>query len=200
MNYITPRIVLASASPRRQEMLRWLNIEFEVRVPQVREVWHPEAPAGKTAIDLAVRKARKCRDRKALVVAMDTIVAIQRRKLGKPENAEEARAMLKLLSGRIHDVITGVALCWNGRLITGQARTHVEFRRINSAEIDWYVQMGEPYDKAGGYAIQGFGRIFVNRIDGCYYNVVGFPLALFQRLLRRLGLTILDLQRLSRNR
>ena len=195
-----PRIVLASASPRRQEMLRRLNIEFEVIVPQVHERWSPDASARATAIDLAVKKARKYRDRKALVIAMDTIVAIKKRKLGKPENSKEAKAMLELLNGRIHDVITGVALTWRGRLITGVAKTQVKFRRMTSAEIDWYVQTGEPFDKAGGYAIQGIGRIFVSRIDGCYYNVVGFPLALFQRLLRRFGLTILDLQGFSRNR
>ena len=125
---------------------------------------------------------------------MDTLVVMNRLKLGKPASAQDARAMLQLLSGREHQVVTGVALQWNGRVHADAAVTKVEFRRIHAREIDWYIDTGEPFDKAGAYAIQGLGRIFINRIEGCYYNVVGFPLTLFQRLLRRFGLTILDLQ------
>ena len=126
---------------------------------------------------------------------MDTLVVMNRLKLGKPGSEEEARAMLHLLSGRTHEVMTGVAIRWKDRMVSGVAMTEVEFRRVSEKEIDWYVATAEPYDKAGAYAIQGLGRIFINRINGCYYNVVGFPLTLFQILLKRLKLSILQLQR-----
>ena len=103
--------------------------------------------------------------------------------------------MLRLLSGRVHQVVTGVALQWKGQVYAEADVTKVKFRKIQAGEIDWYIDTGEPFDKAGAYAIQGVGRIFIERIQGCYYNVVGFPLTLFQRLLRRFDLTILNLQR-----
>lgn len=190
------KVVLASESPRRREMLRSLNVDFETFVPRIKESWRTDKNAREIARGLAIQKARKYRGRDdALVLAMDTLVVANRLKLGKPGDAEEARSMLRLLSGRTHQVITGVALTWKGTLLSDAAVTRVEFRPIRSHEIDWYIQTGEPFDKAGAYAIQGLGRIFINRIDGCYYNVVGFPLTLFQRLLRRFGLTILDLQK-----
>jgi septum formation protein len=178
-------------------MLLDLGIEFELFVPGVPEIWKPGDPVGRTAVRLATRKARKFRGKDALVIAMDTIVAIKKEKLGKPSSTNEAREMLEFLSGRTHDVITGCALTWNGRNISGMDKTRVEFRAITPSEIDWYISTGEPFGKAGAYAIQGVGRIFIKRIEGCYYNVVGFPLTLFQRLLRKWRLTILDLQRLS---
>jgi nucleoside triphosphate pyrophosphatase len=193
------RVVLASGSPRRQQMLLELGIRFEPFVSDIPEIWKPQDPAGRTAVQLARRKARKYQGKDALVIAMDTIVAIRRKKLGKPENAEEAKIMLEFLSGRTHDVITGCALRWNGRTISGMEKTCVEFRKIMPAEIDWYVETREPFGKAGGYAIQGLGRIFINSIEGCYYNVVGFPLTLFQRMLRRWHLSIFDLQSLPGN-
>lgn len=199
MNY-PARVVLASGSPRRQEMLDTLGIRFETFVSQVPELWRTEDPVGRTAVQLATRKARKYRGKDALVIAMDTIVAIKTEKLGKPTDPQEAEKMLQFLSGRTHDVVTGCALRWKGQTITGMDKTRVEFRDITPAEIDWYISTGEPFGKAGAYAIQGVGRIFINRIEGCYYNVVGFPLTLFQRLLRRWSLTILDLQRLSSDR
>jgi septum formation protein len=176
-------------------MLRSLNVDFETFDPRIKESWHTDKNAREIARDLAIQKARKYRGKNALVVAMDTLVVANRLKLGKPGDAEEARSMLRLLSGRTHQVITGVALTWKGRLLSDAAVTRVEFRPIRPREIDWYIRTGEPFDKAGAYAIQGLGRIFINSIDGCYYNVVGFPLTLFQRLLRRFGFTILDLQK-----
>jgi len=181
-------------------MLLDLNINFEVMVPDVKETWSDEAAVARTATDLAKKKARKCREKDSLIIAMDTIVAIRKKKLGKPKNPKEARTMLELLSGRTHEVVTGCALKWNDRIIAGADKTLVEFRKITAPEIDWYIESGEPFGKAGAYAIQGVGRIFISRIEGCYYNIVGFPLNLFQRLLQRWGLTILDLQRLSGNR
>jgi septum formation protein len=189
------RVVLASASPRRQEMLQALNIEFEICVPNVPERWTGKSNAARIACELAIAKVRKCGRHDALVIGMDTLVVIDRMKLGKPVDAQEAKEMLQSLSGKMHQVITGVALMWKRRVVSQAAVTEVQFRRIRSQEIDWYIQSGEPFDKAGAYAIQGLGRIFINRIDGCYYNVVGFPLAVFQRLLRRFELTIFDLQK-----
>jgi nucleoside triphosphate pyrophosphatase len=189
------KVILASASPRRQEMLRDLQIDFKVTIPNIKEKWSLHQSAHKVATELAIRKTKQIRDRGALVIGMDTLVVISRLKLGKPGNVEEARAMLQLLSGRTHQVITGVAMKWRGNTVSGVSVTKVRFRRIKEKEIEWYLESDEPYDKAGGYAIQGLARIFINRIDGCYYNVVGFPLTLFQILLRRLNLSILQLQR-----
>jgi septum formation protein len=189
------QVILASASPRRQEMLEALNIDFEIRVPNIQESWNARKSAARIACELAIAKTRKCRRKDALVIGMDTLVVIGQRKLGKPSDAEDARKMLQSLSGKTHQVITGVALMWKGRVVSQAAVTEVQFRRIRSQEIDWYIQSGEPFDKAGAYAIQGLGRIFIDRIHGCYYNVVGFPLTVFQRLLRRFGLTIFDLQK-----
>jgi septum formation protein len=189
------RVVLASASPRRQEMLQALNIDFQICVPDIPESWTGKRNACRIACELAIAKVRKCRRRDALVIGMDTLVVIGRMKLGKPVDAKEAKEMLQSLNGKTHQVITGVALMWKDRVVSQAAVTEVQFRRIRSHEIDWYIQSGEPFDKAGAYAIQGLGRIFINRIHGCYYNVVGFPLTVFQRLLRRFGLTIFNLQR-----
>jgi septum formation protein len=188
-------VILASASPRRQEMLQGLNIDFEVCVPNIQEKWDAGKNATRIACDLAIAKAKKCKRNYGLVIGMDTLVVIHRSKLGKPVDAKDAKKMLQLLSGKMHRVITGVALIWKGRVVSEAAVTKVQFRHIHAQEIDWYIQSGEPFDKAGAYAIQGLGRVFIDRIDGCYYNVVGFPLTIFQRLLRRFGLTILDLQR-----
>jgi septum formation protein len=188
-------VVLASESPRRQEMLESLNIDFQVCIPRIREKWNSGENPRKIATKLAVKKALKCKKRNALIIAMDTLVVVNRAILGKPADPQEAKAMLRLLGGRRHQVITGIALKWKGSVFSGTAVTQVEFRPLDPHEIDWYVETGEPFDKAGAYAIQGLGRIFIKRIDGCYYNVVGFPLTLFQRLLRRLGFTIFDLQR-----
>jgi len=193
-------VILASASPRRAEMLKDLSIPFKLFVPRVSEKLNKNASTRKTATDLAIKKCKKYKGVNSLVIGMDTIVAVNKMKLGKPENQEDAKGMLKLLNGRTHEVITGVALKWKGRLVTGTATTRVQFRKMKPHEIEWYVQTGEPFDKAGAYAIQGLGRIFIERIEGCYYNVVGFPLTLFQSLLLRFGLTIQDLQRFPRNR
>jgi len=176
-------------------MLRELKIDFQVVIPNIHEKWTVHQNARTVAKELAVQKINSIRNRNALVIGMDTLVVMNRLKLGKPASPENARAMLQLLSGRTHEVLTGVAIKWRGKIVSGVAVTKVQFRRISKKEIDWYLESEEPYDKAGAYAIQGLARIFINRIDGCYYNVVGFPLTLFQILLRRLNLSILQLQR-----
>jgi len=187
------RVILASASPRRREILRQIGIPFEVFVPPIREECSFFVDSRKLVMYLAGEKVRSCRASGALVIGMDTMVVAGKTKLGKPGNAAEAEKMLRLLSNRTHSVVTGVALSIRNRMVTDYERTRVRFRKLTRAEIRWYVQTGEPFDKAGAYAIQGAGSLFVNRIEGCYYNVVGFPLGCFQRTLQKLGYSIFDL-------
>lgn len=186
-------VTLASSSPRRQEILRQVGVPFEVFVPSIDEDCSHLVDARQTVMYLAGEKARSCRTSGSLVIGMDTIVVTGKTKLGKPADSSEAAEMLGLLSNRTHSVITGVALAIDNRMVMDYERTRVHFRKLASAEIQWYIQTGEPFDKAGAYAIQGFGSLFVNRIEGCYYNVVGFPLGCFQRALEKLGLQIFDL-------
>lgn len=174
-------------------MLRDLGIPFQAHNPRIREEWEGTAPPEEIAVELAVRKAQACYKNGTMVVGMDTVVVIDGSVLGKPEDATEAETMLRMLSNRTHRVITGVALLWKDRLETDIETTLVRVREIMPDEIRWYIECKEPYDKAGGYAIQGLGRVFISEIQGCYYNVVGFPLACFQRLLHRHGFRLRDL-------
>jgi septum formation protein len=184
------RIVLGSASPRRAELLRAAGIEFDVIHADVDETVHPgELP------DVYVRRvadAKACavaaRERARLVLAADTTVVIDGAMLGKPVNADDARRMLCLLSGRTHEVLTAVAVLgagMSGPLVEVE-HTEVEFAPLTEFEIDWYVATGEPRDKAGAYAIQGYASRFVTRIDGSYSNVVGLPIALVYQMLKGL--------------
>jgi len=188
-------LVLASASPRRKEVLRQLGIRFETVASSVEENWEDSDDPAHVTIQLAVKKVQECPVAADVVVGMDTLVVVGRRKLGKPRNASEAMEMLRALSNRMHQVITGVALRRGTRLVTDTEKTCVYFRKLTAREIDWYVKTGEPFGKAGAYAIQGLARIFINRIDGCYFNVVGFPIACFQRALGRLGLSVYSFMR-----
>lgn len=187
------RVILASSSPRRQEILRQVGVPFEVFVPTIKEECSLFVDARKTVMYLAGEKARSCRIPGALVIGMDTIVVAGSSKLGKPGDVQEAAKMLRLLSNRPHSVVTGVALAIDNRMIIDCERTRVHFRKLTRAEIRWYTQTGEPFDKAGAYAIQGFGGLFVSKIEGCYYNVVGFPLGCFQRALKKLGYHMFNL-------
>jgi len=178
-------IVLASRSPRRQEILRQAGIPFFVRAADV-----DEAPlADERPESYVVRLARE----KALVIeaavdetvlAADTTVVVGGQMFAKPATVREARHMLVHLSGRRHDVLTGICLRRGGRLITDWASTSVWFSRMTRREIAAYVASGEPMDKAGGYAIQGIASRYVERIEGCYFNVVGLPIAMVYRHLR----------------
>jgi len=179
------RIILASASPRRAELLRAAGIEFDILPADVDETAHPgERPEGYVR-RLAEEKARivAARARNYPVLAADTTVVVDGEMLAKPADDDDARRMLRALSGRAHEVITGVALLHRGRLETGVESTRVEFAAMKQAEIDWYVATGEPRDKAGAYAIQGYASRFITRIDGSYSNVVGLPIALVYQLL-----------------
>lgn len=184
-------LVLASGSPRRRELLQGLGLEFEVRPADIDETPFAGEVAGSYVLRLAEGKARAVARPGELVLAADTVVAIDGRLLGKPEDPADARRMLAELSGRAHQVLTGIALCDVDRalLLAQMEVTQVRFAVLDAAEIAWYVDSGEPLDKAGAYAIQGQGAIFVEAIEGSYSNVVGLPLALLYRLLRRMGWT-----------
>jgi len=175
------RLVLASASARRREILERLGFEFEVLVTGVEEEAQGCDDDERFAVMLAERKAREARSRRPekTIIAADTIVVCGGRRLGKPRDAAEAAAMLAMLSGREHEVITGIALIGpSGRSLARAERTKVYFRSLTPNEIALYVATGEPFGKAGAYAIQGFAAPFVERIDGCYFNVVGLPVRL----------------------
>jgi septum formation protein len=185
-------IVLASASPRRLELLRSLGIEVDVRPSAYGEPDDPQA----TPVELAIRHARAKLDdvlgsldsSKAVVVAADTVVDVDGVSLGKPRDAAEATRMLGSLSGRDHLVHTAFALHAPGhRRIEEHTTTRVRFYDLASGEIAAYVATGEPMDKAGGYGIQGAAASLVASIDGDYFSVMGFPLAAFVRAVRRLG-------------
>lgn len=184
-------IILASASPRRRELLGSLGVPFEVVVAGIDEKpWPGEMPAS-YALRNASEKAREVwtrGGRDALVLAADTIVVMDDHILEKPADADHARVMLRQLSGRSHEVITGVCLLQaRGDALHewGEAiRTAVHFRALGEAEISAYVATGEPMDKAGAYAIQGGAAAFVDGYDGSYSNVVGLPLETVERLLK----------------
>jgi len=182
-----PIIILASNSPRRGELLRQIGLSF-VTAPsavdeQVQAGESPESYAVRVALDKA--RAAAARAGSGVIIAADTIVVLGDRILGKPADRHDAELMLSLLSGRMHVVITGLAVidASQGKTVTGTSLTRVWFRNLSQDEIASYVMSGEPLDKAGAYGIQGKGALFVDKIEGCYFNVVGLPLSLLGELL-----------------
>jgi nucleoside triphosphate pyrophosphatase len=182
------RLVLASASPRRRELLAQLGVPFEVVTSDVPETPAPaESPAAfaqRVARDKAAEVARRCPE--ALVLAADTVVAVEGAIFGKPRDRADARRMLEALSGRTHVVLTAVAL----RTPAGDVeelvvRSAVEFRALTAREIENYLDGSEPFDKAGAYAVQGEAQRFVVQVRGSYTNVVGLPVDQVRELLRR---------------
>jgi len=183
-----PQVVLASASPRRRELLRLVGIEHTVIPADIDEDYPPgEAPAV-YAERLAREKAGAIDRADAVVIGSDTIVVVDGDVLGKPRDREQAVAMLRRLSGRAHVVMTGVAVAWRGRMSSGVEEVSVTFRALSDDEIRRYVETGEPMDKAGAYGIQGFGATIVDRVDGDYFAVMGLPLNRLVRHCRALGL------------
>lgn len=185
------RIILASASPRRAELLTSLGVSYEAVRSDIDERPHSdESPPDyimRLARAKAIAVARKYE--KGLVIGADTIVVLDGRLLGKPQDNADAKRMLESLSGRWHVVMTGVALYDSAtrREMADYSKTLVRFASLSEKEIDWYIGCGEHEDKAGAYAIQGRGGMFVEEIAGNYHNVVGLPLPLVYRLARRLG-------------
>lgn len=175
-------LVLASQSPRRAEILRQAGIPFVVRAVPVDETPIPAETPEDYVRRLAEAKARAVpADASEIVLAADTTVVVDREILGKPVDAADARRMLALLSGRRHEVMTGICLCRGEKQICDYAVTAVWFAPMSAREIDDYVASGEPMDKAGAYAAQGAASKFIPRIEGCYFNVVGLPIALVYR-------------------
>jgi septum formation protein len=182
-------LILASASSRRAELLAAAGFAFDVMPVEIDErVLPSERPADHVS-RLALAKAREIARRNSgrPVLGADTVVVVDDRILGKPRDRAEAADMLRMLSGRSHDVLTGVALCLDEREACEVACTRVRFLQLSHAEIAWYAGSGEADDKAGGYAIQGLASRFVDTIDGSYSNVVGLPVATVFRLLREFG-------------
>ena len=184
------RLVLASQSPRRRELLTLVGLAHEVRPADVDETPHADEQPVPHAERLARAKAETlaARERDAVVVAADTIVVIDDLILGKPGDAAEARTMLRRLAGRTHTVFTAVAVARDGRTVSGVEEVRVTFRALDDAEIAAYVATGEPMDKAGSYGIQGFGATIVERIEGDYFAVMGLPLVRLVGLLANVGL------------
>jgi septum formation protein len=172
-------LVLASQSPRRAELLRQAGVRFVIRAAPVDETPLPNERPEDYVVRLAERKAMAVEAAAdEIVLAADTTVVIGGAMLGKPADAREARHMLVRLSGRRHQVLTGICLRYGGQAIRDWATTHVWFSALSRREIHEYVASGEPMDKAGAYAIQGLASRYVERIEGCYFNVVGLPVAL----------------------
>jgi septum formation protein len=185
---IRPRVILASQSPRRRDLLTLIGIEHEVQPANIDESQLPGETPPDHAERLAREKATAIDVNDAVVVGSDTIVVIDGDILGKPRDRAHATEMLRRLSGRTHTVMTGVAAAWDGRLVSGLEEVDVTFRAINDNEIARYIDTGEPMDKAGAYGIQGFGATIVQRVDGDYFAVMGLALNRLVRLLRELGL------------
>lgn len=187
-------LVLASASPRRRDLLQGLRLGFEVRSAAIDETVLPDELAEEHVLRLARSKARAVARDDELVLAADTVVVLGGRILGKPTGASEARKMLRQLAGRTHEVYSGVALFERNEdhMATARDRSEVRLASLTDEEIEWYVATGEPLDKAGSYAIQGLGALFVEAIVGNYTNVVGLPLPTTRALFRQLGRDILD--------
>ena len=185
---MNPRVILASQSPRRRELLSLVGIPHEVRPADVDETY----PAGELprehAIRLAREKAGAIAEPDAVVIGSDTIVVVDGDVLGKPTDANDAARMLRRLSGRAHVVITAVAVSWRGRVESDAEEVGVTFHELTEERIAAYVATGEPMDKAGAYGIQGFGAVNIARVDGDYFAVMGLPLQLLIRVCGRLGL------------
>ncbi len=182
------QVVLGSSSPRRREFLKRLGLRFGIVDPRVKEKPQPGETPGHFAWRAAVDKATAVAARVppgSVVIAADTIVVLGRRILGKPKSRADARRMLQALSGRGHEVITGLCVVQGKKMKSRVVSTDVEFKRLTRADIDFYVASGEPMDKAGAYAIQGIGSFMVRQIRGSYTNVVGLPVAEMVDILER---------------
>ena len=181
------QLVLASASPRRAELLKTAGFTFEVRPADVDETPRPAEPAAtyvlRVARDKALAAAERVNGNDAWILAADTVVVVSGRILGKPTGPAEARRMLSMLSGVVHEVLTAVVVRHAGSETSEVVSTRVRFTALSAAEIDWYVESGEPDGKAGAYAIQGLGSRFVDWIEGSWSNVVGLPVATVYRML-----------------
>jgi septum formation protein len=193
---VAPRIVLASASPRRRALLAALGLTFDVLPSNIEETFHG------TPSEMVITNARAKRDdiasrvdRPSLVIAADTLVFLDDHVLGKPTNLVEAHRMLRMLSDRKHQVLTGLAIAHtgNGRANEGFESTSVRFRKLTEEEIAHFVNAVKPIDRAGAYTVDGPGSLLVAGYDGCYQNVLGLPIVRLDNLMRDLGYSLFDM-------
>lgn len=195
MNGFGKRIILASGSPRRQDLLKQIGLSFEVVVKPVDETVPSSMPPNEAVSELALRKAREVAEdyTDCIIIAADTVVFKDNRILGKPLNQIDAFNTLKYLNGSGHHVVTGFCILdqAENRVFLDSADTKVFFRNLSDAEIQAYVDSGEPMDKAGSYGIQGLGAVLVDHIEGCYFNVVGLPLTKMTETLKKVGVFVL---------
>lgn len=188
------RIVLASRSPRRQELLRRIGLDnFAIAVPDVDE-WYPEGLSPRRTVEyISAEKSAAAANMAApedIVITADTMVFLGDERLGKPKDEDEAFLFLTSLSGKKHSVCTGVTVSQGNRILTDSAATDVYFRELFPEEIRAYIKTGEPMDKAGAYGVQGRGALFVERIDGDFFNVMGMPLMKLGEMLKKFGVDV----------
>ena len=190
-----PEWILASASPRRRDILSRLGLQFctdPSRIPEPSP--GPRETPSRYVLRMARMKAEAAGGKYAsgMVIGADTAVALDGRLLGKPASREEAGTMIRSLGGRWHDVLSGLCLldCATGRSRSGVSWSRVHFRPLAAGDIVWYLDTGEYRDKAGAYAVQGYASLIIDRIEGCYFTVVGFPVSLFDSLCRKSGVRL----------
>lgn len=193
-------LVLASTSPRRESLLSALGWNFRVVDPAISEKNGSGETPQTTCRRLALEKARAVSQKfpGEVVVGADTIVVLEGKTLGKPLDDQESLEMIQALSGRWHEVMTGIAVCLGNRCLDDVEVTRVSFRPLSPREIEAYIATGEGRDKAGAYAIQGKGSLLVSKIDGCYFNVVGLPLFRLGLLLEQMGFPLFQQWRESK--
>lgn len=195
MAYCKKPLILASGSPRRRELLDKFGISYEILPAQGEESAPADLSPGERVKVLAAQKAAEVADRvrdpAAVILAADTLVELDGIVLGKPGTPEKAREMLRALSGRSHRVWSGVYICEGDRTVCESECTTVHFRALSDAEIDAYTATGEPLDKAGAYGYQGLASLFVERIEGDFFNVMGLPVCRMGQMLREFGISLL---------
>jgi septum formation protein len=185
---VRPRVILASASPRRRELLMLAGIAHDVQPANIDESYITGETPRQHAERLAREKSTAIDAADSVVIGSDTIVVVDGDVLGKPRNRAHAVQMLTRLSGRSHTVMTGVAVRWRGRIVSDLVEVGVTFRPLSAVDVERYVDTGEPMDKAGAYGIQGYGATIVERVDGDYFAVMGLSLNRLVRLMAELGL------------
>lgn len=190
------KIVLASGSPRRQELLVRMGIsDFDIRVPEVEERYPEGLSPEETVCYISREKSDAARllcGPEEIIITADTMVFLDEKRLGKPKNEEDALAMLTALAGRQHTVCTGVTVRQGERILTAVEHTDVYFHPATESQLRAYIRTGEPMDKAGAYGVQGKGALLVERIDGDFFNVMGLPVSLLSDLLKPFGINLLE--------
>ena len=193
------RVILASKSPRRKEILENLGVKFDVIVADADESCSIADPMERVSA-LAAIKGRAVKEqiggeKDTLIIASDTLVYAEGEFLGKPRDKDDARRMIKMLSGKAHSVVSGLYLSLGDKEYSGASETRVIFDEMTDEEIEYYISSPEPYDKAGGYAVQGLASLYVSGIEGDYFNVVGLPVNLMYKVLRsELGIDLNSLK------